>query len=242
MQSWDSNRRSELDHVTRTGCNVPDLICLVHISPLDLIIVKPLRPTMAAPDLTDAKASAPKVTMITMDSLSSIKRERDEPMTSTSPSTATAIDGPGPTTTTYTSLRRSTRSSRASTSTIDTSVKAEPPASPIRSLDLSSYAYTPIATPPRKRVKREHDSLSTPGADGDVKPAVTPQSGKKAKPFPQLALEKPHPEPARWREQYRLIERMRKGIVAPVDDMWVSLISSISLSTLRSTPRSRVCN
>ena len=39
--------------------------------------------------------------------------------------------------------------------------------------------------------------------------------------MPQLALEKPHPEPPKWREQYGLIERMRKGIVAPVDDMWV---------------------
>jgi endonuclease-3 len=37
--------------------------------------------------------------------------------------------------------------------------------------------------------------------------------------MPLPKLEKPHPAPARWEEQYRLIERMRKGIVAPVDDM-----------------------
>jgi endonuclease-3 len=57
--------------------------------------------------------------------------------------------------------------------------------------------------------------------DMDIKPSVTtpktPKSSKK--PFPQVALEKPHPAPARWEEQYRLIERMRKGIIAPVDDM-----------------------
>ncbi|EIW66237.1 hypothetical protein TREMEDRAFT_23302, partial [Tremella mesenterica DSM 1558] len=33
------------------------------------------------------------------------------------------------------------------------------------------------------------------------------------------ALEKPHPAPPKWKEQYDLIKRMREGIVAPVDEM-----------------------
>jgi endonuclease-3 len=48
---------------------------------------------------------------------------------------------------------------------------------------------------------------------------ATPKSS--AKKLPQLALENPHKAPEKWEEQYRLIEKMRRGIVAPVDDMWV---------------------
>lgn len=183
-------------------------------------------PNMSARGRKEAGQPAQKVTMITLESLSSVKRERPDPVSpppvadSAPTSSAIAFAGPGPSTATYTSLRRSTRSTRMNGVVSENGVKAEPPASPIRSLDLSSYAYTPpTSTPPRKRVKRENDPPATPGNDGKPKPAATPQSGKKAKPFPQLALDKPHPEPPRWREQYRLIERMRKGIVAPVDDM-----------------------
>lgn len=35
----------------------------------------------------------------------------------------------------------------------------------------------------------------------------------------KLSLDKPHPEPARWRRQYTLIESMRSRIVAPVDTL-----------------------
>lgn len=121
----------------------------------------------------------------------------------------------------FTTMRRTTRSSRSS-------VKAEPvnPQStgPTPGI-LSAYAYQPTATPPRKRVKVELE------AEDELKPVklededgtTTPKSKRaKSKPMPVLALDKPHPEPPRWKEQYRLIERMRKGIVAPVDDMWVS--------------------
>jgi endonuclease-3 len=66
---------------------------------------------------------------------------------------------------------------------------------------------------PITQLKRE--SESKPNGVGSMStPKTTP---KKA--LPLLALEKPHPEPAKWREQYRLIEHMRKGIIAPVDDM-----------------------
>lgn len=97
------------------------------------------------------------------------------------------------------SLRRSTRSSTS------------------LALDLSSYAYTPpdgTGTPPRKRVKVEPSTPQTPEAK---RPPLTPRSSSKK--MPVLALDKPHKEPDRWREQYRLIEKMRRGIVAPVDDM-----------------------
>lgn len=122
---------------------------------------------------------------------------------------------------TFTSLRRTTRSS---TSTASTAV------------DLASYAFQPSTPSPRKRVKREPitpQAATDTDADvlvkleeagvvesltpsRDTKPP-TPKSSKKA--MPQLALEKPHPEPAKWRKQYRLLERMRKGIIAPVDTM-----------------------
>lgn len=116
----------------------------------------------------------------------------------------------------FTSLRRSTRSSTTTQSTSTTN------------LNLSRYAYNPI-TPPRKRIKTEprHDHVEmellvqTPMTklkdDPDATATPTPRSSSKK--MPQLALEKPHKEPDRWREQYRLIEHMRKGIVAPVDNM-----------------------
>jgi endonuclease-3 len=66
---------------------------------------------------------------------------------------------------------------------------------------------------PINPLKREPESKPN-GVGSTSIPKTTP---KKA--LPLLALEKPHPEPAKWREQYRLIEHMRKGIIAPVDDM-----------------------
>lgn len=112
---------------------------------------------------------------------------------------ATARAGPS-----YTTLRRSTRSSTS------------------LALHLSSYAYSPVngttsapATPPRKRIKVE-PKPSTPLARTS-EGAPTPRSSSKK--MPVLALDKPHKEPERWREQYRLIEKMRRGIIAPVDDM-----------------------
>lgn len=66
---------------------------------------------------------------------------------------------------------------------------------------------------PINPLKREPESKPN-GVGSTSTPKTTP---KKA--LPLLALEKPHPEPAKWREQYRLIEHMRKGIIAPVDDV-----------------------
>lgn len=114
-------------------------------------------------------------------------------------------------------VRRSTRTIVTSASNTSTSSK----------LNLSAYAYEgkapgPVTPSPRKKPKLEHVSgtplREIPSPDTGDSPK-TPKSSKK--PFPQLALDKPHAAPARWEEQYRLIERMRKGIVAPVDDMWV---------------------
>ena len=90
------------------------------------------------------------------------------------------------------SLRRSTRSSTT--------------------LDLSSDAYIP-STPRKKPKSSPPPEPITP----PPRPPITPQSSSKK--LPQLALDRPHPAPSRWQEQYRLIERMRAGIIAPVDDM-----------------------
>jgi endonuclease-3 len=88
-------------------------------------------------------------------------------------------------------------------------------------LDVSSYSYAPVTPSPRKRAKLEHvdvkPDIGTP-IKSEKKPSIgTPKSS--AKKLPQLALEKPHKAPDRWEEQYRLIARMREGIVAPVDTM-----------------------
>ena len=90
-------------------------------------------------------------------------------------------------------------------------------------LDVSSYSYAPVTPSPRKRAKLEYvdvkPDIRTP-IKSEKKPSTgTPKSS--AKKLPQLALEKPHKAPDRWEEQYRLIARMREGIVAPVDNMQV---------------------
>ncbi|RSH94217.1 DNA N-glycosylase and apurinic/apyrimidinic (AP) lyase [Saitozyma podzolica] len=159
----------------------------------------PPRPLRSTRSLRD-----PRVTLITSD----VTPVKVEPP---SPSSAS----------TYTSLRRATRSVVSSSSS--------------RPVDLGSYAYKPTTPSPRKRVKRESPAAADREDDPLVKleevpltpisqlaeagPSrpLTPRSNKK--PMPQMALAKPHPAPARWEEQYRLIERMRRGIVAPVDDM-----------------------
>lgn len=53
-------------------------------------------------------------------------------------------------------------------------------------------------------------------------PESTPTPKKKGTPkkaMPLAPLVKAHPEPARWREQYAVIEEMRRGLNAPVDTM-----------------------
>lgn len=88
-------------------------------------------------------------------------------------------------------------------------------------LDVTSYAYAPVTPSPRKRAKIEHvevkPDIKTPVKSENRQTMATPKSS--AKKLPQLALEKPHKAPDKWEEQYRLIERMRKGIIAPVDNM-----------------------
>ena len=136
---------------------------------------------------------------------------------------------------TFTSLRRSTRSLTSSSTR------------PFNPLDLSSYASssTPntksglttgasVPSTPGSSKRRVKDELRTPSSTKRARtkvkaepPSTPPPAGDEPvapesssqKALPLLALGKPHPEPPKWREQYRLIERMRKGIVAPVDDM-----------------------
>jgi endonuclease-3 len=122
-----------------------------------------------------------------------------------------------PSSSSYTSLRRSTRST---TRTADDETTT--------SLNLSSYAF---AAPPRKRVKLEPKTPSVKAEDDeplvkleDTTP-ILPSSGSATpkKGLPLAKRSKAHPEPAKWREQYALIERMRAGIDAPVDTMYVFL-------------------
>lgn len=126
---------------------------------------------------------------------------------SASPGLDTPSDG-------FTSLRRATRS------TTRTSGEASSASTP---LDLSKYSYEP-----RKRVKREtvKDEVKDEPDEplSEVKPAKRKREAstpKKEKAAYLPARGKAHPEPPRWKEQYALIERMRAGIDAPVDTMYV---------------------
>jgi len=131
----------------------------------------------------------------------------------------------------YTTLRRTTRSARSSLAVKPDPEEAVAPAS---ASDFSKYAHQPTTTPPRKRVKIELDEDELKPIVSNDEDAATPKSKQaKSKPLPQLALEKAHPEPAKWKEQYRLIERMRKGIIAPVDDMGCERPQTISDSDPR---------
>ncbi|KAL0247092.1 hypothetical protein I308_104127 [Cryptococcus tetragattii IND107] len=107
---------------------------------------------------------------------------------------------------TYTSLRRSTRSS----------VTAEGPASPVRNskLNIAKYEYKGPTPSSRKRQKID-DIVKKEKVETKTSPIKSPAK----KPLPQVALAKPHSAPAKWEEQYQLIEKMRRGFVAPVDEM-----------------------
>ncbi|WVW79822.1 hypothetical protein I302_101792 [Kwoniella bestiolae CBS 10118] len=130
----------------------------------------------------------------------------------------------------FTSLRRRTRS-------VVSVGETEAAKKSIIKLDIAKYQYVP-STPPRKKqkvdtpteVKLEDvedaagssgSNRKTPKSSCKVKAEAgspkTPRSAKKS--LPQLSLTKPHPAPPRWEEQYKLIEEMRKNIVAPVDNM-----------------------
>lgn len=115
-------------------------------------------------------------------------------------------------------------------------------------LNLQRYAYAPApSSSPRKRArltkaepgaeepvkleraKTESDEALTDLEDEPLKEVKGEARFAKASPrsksgtpkgkLPLAAREKAHPAPARWYEQYQLIERMRAGISAPVDTM-----------------------
>ncbi|WRT65292.1 uncharacterized protein IL334_002235 [Kwoniella shivajii] len=118
--------------------------------------------------------------------------------------------------TSFTSLRRTTRSSVSTSSAGDPSIPSI--AGKKTKFDASKYQYHP-STPPRKKLKVETTTpISVKAENVTEESPRTPKSASK-KSLPQLALAKPHPAPLQWEEQYKLIERMRKGIIAPVDDM-----------------------
>ncbi|OCF34089.1 endonuclease III [Kwoniella heveanensis BCC8398] len=177
---------------------------------------------MSAPLRSSRSALNPRVTLITADRAPSppplIKAEPISP-SNKKPSTVSPH---------FTSLRRTTRSLANPTATrLSESTIEEPTNNHRKRLDVSKYEYTPTTPSPRKKprlditpiaVKRENGIAGPSTPSGSAASPRTPKSASK-KPFPQLALDKPHPAPARWEEQYRLIERMRKGIIAPVDNM-----------------------
>lgn len=109
---------------------------------------------------------------------------------------------------TYTSLRRPTRSSAT----------VEEPAPPVKNskLDIAKYEYKDRIPSPRKRPR-----INDVAKEEEVGTKTSPVKSPAKKPLPQVSLAKPHAAPAKWEEQYRLIERMRRGIVAPVDEMYV---------------------
>lgn len=99
-------------------------------------------------------------------------------------------------------------------------VKSEPPATPLRRL---TRAQKPPQT--NASVKTEAETPLRAVKEESGTPARTPKVKKDAKPRTstpiKLKLDKPHPEPPRWRRQYELIEKMREKIVAPVDTLYV---------------------
>lgn len=144
---------------------------------------------------------------------------------------------------------RSALNSRVSLITTDAKPDIDEPESPPRRrsarsaarLNLAQYAYKGNESP-RKRAKVEAKAdpasedealtdLDEPLTEvkGEVKEEAGPSTPRKAKAtpksksgtpkMPMAKREKAHPEPARWYEQYQLIERMRAGINAPVDTM-----------------------
>lgn len=72
----------------------------------------------------------------------------------------------------------------------------------------------------------DEEKLVSIGQDADVKaepqspatPSRKKTGGGSSTPI-KLKLDKPHPEPPRWRRQYTLIEQMRARIIAPVDTL-----------------------
>jgi hypothetical protein len=116
-----------------------------------------------------------------------------------------------------TPLRRSTRGVKVEPVTPEAPETSQSASKRSLIASLQKYAYDT----PSKRVKVEDnaDALRSPElvALEDDKPVKKKTPSKK--PVIQLALDKPHPAPKNWERQYELIERMRKRIVAPVDDM-----------------------
>ncbi|WVF66948.1 hypothetical protein IAT40_001691 [Kwoniella sp. CBS 6097] len=175
---------------------------------------------MPTPLRSSRSALNPRVTLLTADRASSPPPPiKAEPI---SPSTQKSTSSPH-----FTSLRRTTRSL---VRTADPSASEAPSqATDVvrKRIDVSKYEYTPSTPSPRKKPRLDASPIAVKQELGVAGPSTpltsqasprTPKSASK-KPFPQLALDKPHPAPTRWEEQYKLIERMRRGLVAPVDNM-----------------------
>jgi len=94
--------------------------------------------------------------------------------------------------------------------------------SPTNSSVEDSGAATPKSRRPTRRVKVEH-ATDANVEDETTRPKRRTESSrtrapKKQKPV-QQALDKPHPAPEHWKEQYDTIKSMRARLTAPVDTM-----------------------
>ncbi|KAI1791571.1 DNA glycosylase [Ganoderma leucocontextum] len=138
---------------------------------------------------------------------------------------------------TGTSVRRSKRLKLApSPTTSPTGWHGSPPntmACPQSSEEGADSAPPPVPTLALRKVEATIDIPALKGP-GEEEPSALPSSqplvnterpkqkrassSRKPKAIP-TALETPHPAPARWRETYDTVKRMRARIVAPVDTM-----------------------
>ncbi|KAK4048714.1 alpha,alpha-trehalase nth1 [Microbotryomycetes sp. JL221] len=102
---------------------------------------------------------------------------------------------------------------------------------------ISHHTLSTPSTPPSAAISPRRSTRSTPRATSssikdedeefleladEVKPRVKRRqsSASPRKPKPHVEkLDKPHPEPKKWLQQYEVIEQQRKRIVAPVDTM-----------------------
>ena len=94
--------------------------------------------------------------------------------------------------------------------------------SPASSSAEDPFVAVPKPRRPAKRVKVEHPADAKAEDEAALPKRRTESSRsktvKKQKPV-QQSLEKPHPAPEHWKEQYDTIKSMRARLTAPVDTM-----------------------
>ncbi|ORY78466.1 DNA glycosylase [Leucosporidium creatinivorum] len=104
----------------------------------------------------------------------------------------------------------------AAAGAVDPASATSPSTTPLKRTRVTrSTASSPAAGSSTAATAKEEDEEDEKKPVKVAKKATTP---RKPKPF-QEKLDKAHPEPKRWREQYEAIRKQRETIVAPVDTM-----------------------